>query len=76
MASQITEEEDNIVVEDLRGKLQKVQFFKEFFLDYIFGPMHFTRLDVVSTSIMRGRWDFWNYLMERFKLKYDFLKLL
>ncbi|CAJ0942291.1 unnamed protein product, partial [Mesorhabditis belari] len=41
MASQITEEEDNIVVEDLR--------------DYIFGPMHFTRLDVVSTSIMRGR---------------------
>ncbi|CAJ0580698.1 unnamed protein product, partial [Mesorhabditis spiculigera] len=41
MASQITEAEDNIVVEDLR--------------DYIFGPMHFTRLDVVSTSIMRGR---------------------
>ncbi|KAF8357420.1 bli-3 [Pristionchus pacificus] len=41
MASQIAEAEDNIVVEDLR--------------DYIFGPMHFTRLDVVSSSIMRGR---------------------
>lgn len=25
------------------------------FSDYIFGPMHFTRLDVVSSSIMRGR---------------------
>uniref|UniRef100_A0A914R7G0 Uncharacterized protein n=1 Tax=Panagrolaimus davidi TaxID=227884 RepID=A0A914R7G0_9BILA len=41
MASQIAEAEDNIVVEDLR--------------DFIFGPMHFTRLDVVSTSIMRAR---------------------
>ncbi|KAI1729776.1 heme peroxidase domain-containing protein [Ditylenchus destructor] len=41
MASQIAEDEDNIVVEDLR--------------DFIFGPMHFTRLDVVSISIMRGR---------------------
>ncbi|CAB3410873.1 unnamed protein product [Caenorhabditis bovis] len=41
MASQIAERDDNIVVEDLR--------------DYIFGPMHFSRLDVVSSSIMRGR---------------------
>lgn len=41
MASQIAENEDHIVVEDLR--------------DFIFGPMHFTRLDVVSTSIMRAR---------------------
>ncbi|VDN04297.1 unnamed protein product, partial [Thelazia callipaeda] len=41
MASQIAEGEDAIVVEDLR--------------DFVFGPMHFTRLDVVSTSIMRGR---------------------
>ncbi|CAI4224724.1 unnamed protein product [Auanema sp. JU1783] len=41
MASQICEADDNIVVEDLR--------------DFIFGPMHFTRLDVVSSSIMRGR---------------------
>ncbi|TKR77884.1 hypothetical protein L596_018782 [Steinernema carpocapsae] len=41
MASQIAEAEDNVVVEDLR--------------DFIFGPMHFTRLDVVSSSIMRGR---------------------
>lgn len=42
MASQIAEAEDNIVVEDLR--------------DFIFGPMHFSRLDVVSSSIMRSRW--------------------
>ncbi|KAK6741023.1 hypothetical protein RB195_009088 [Necator americanus] len=41
MASQITEADDLIIVEDLR--------------DYIFGPMHFTRLDVVASSIMRGR---------------------
>ncbi|CAI2308307.1 unnamed protein product [Caenorhabditis sp. 36 PRJEB53466] len=41
MASQIAERDDNIVVEDLR--------------DYIFGPMHFSRLDVVASSIMRGR---------------------
>ncbi|CAG9535166.1 unnamed protein product [Cercopithifilaria johnstoni] len=41
MASQIAEGEDAIVVEDLR--------------DFVFGPMHFTRLDVVSSSIMRGR---------------------
>ncbi|OZC08712.1 FAD-binding domain protein [Onchocerca flexuosa] len=41
MASQIAENEDFIIVEDLR--------------DFVFGPMHFTRLDVVSSSIMRGR---------------------
>uniref|UniRef100_A0AC35U9C9 NAD(P)H oxidase (H2O2-forming) n=1 Tax=Rhabditophanes sp. KR3021 TaxID=114890 RepID=A0AC35U9C9_9BILA len=41
MASQVTEAEDTVIVEDLR--------------DFIFGPMHFTRLDVVSLSIMRGR---------------------
>ncbi|KHN77089.1 Dual oxidase 1 [Toxocara canis] len=41
MASQIAEREDSIVVEDLR--------------DFVFGPMHFTRLDVVAISIMRGR---------------------
>ncbi|KAJ1347776.1 BLI-3 blue-light-inducible Bli-3 protein [Parelaphostrongylus tenuis] len=41
MASQVSEADDIIVVEDLR--------------DYIFGPMHFTRLDVVASSIMRGR---------------------
>ncbi|WKX98615.1 hypothetical protein Q1695_013921 [Nippostrongylus brasiliensis] len=41
MASQLCEADDLIVVEDLR--------------DYIFGPMHFTRLDVVASSIMRGR---------------------
>uniref|UniRef100_A0A0M3KH77 Dual oxidase (inferred by orthology to a D. melanogaster protein) n=1 Tax=Anisakis simplex TaxID=6269 RepID=A0A0M3KH77_ANISI len=41
MASQISEREDSIVVEDLR--------------DFVFGPMHFTRLDVVASTIMRGR---------------------
>uniref|UniRef100_A0A915BN44 NAD(P)H oxidase (H2O2-forming) n=1 Tax=Parascaris univalens TaxID=6257 RepID=A0A915BN44_PARUN len=41
MASQIGEGEDIIIVEDLR--------------DFVFGPMHFTRLDVVASSIMRGR---------------------
>ncbi|XGW18396.1 hypothetical protein V3C99_002767 [Haemonchus contortus] len=41
MASQVSEADDIIVVEDLR--------------DFIFGPMHFTRLDVVASSIMRGR---------------------
>ncbi|PIO73714.1 heme peroxidase [Teladorsagia circumcincta] len=41
MASQVSEADDIVVVEDLR--------------DFIFGPMHFTRLDVVASSIMRGR---------------------
>jgi dual oxidase len=54
MASQIAEAEDNIVVEDLRGKTQRL--IKTLCcLDFIFGPMHFTRLDVVSSSIMRSR---------------------
>ncbi|KAM4573654.1 dual oxidase 1 [Odontesthes bonariensis] len=41
MASQIAEQEDNIVVEDLR--------------DYMYGPLRFTRTDVVATTIQRGR---------------------
>ncbi|XP_058851246.1 dual oxidase 1-like isoform X2 [Acipenser ruthenus] len=41
MASQIAEREDNIVVEDLR--------------DYMYGPMRFSRSDLVSLSIQRGR---------------------
>uniref|UniRef100_A0A915CXX0 Uncharacterized protein n=1 Tax=Ditylenchus dipsaci TaxID=166011 RepID=A0A915CXX0_9BILA len=58
MASQIAEAEDNVVVEDLRVSLSRYYLcFSLFinFLDFIFGPMHFTRLDVVSISIMRGR---------------------
>lgn len=54
MASQIAEADDNIVVEDLRGSLPSL-FENKQILDFIFGPMHFTRLDVVSSSIMRGR---------------------
>uniref|UniRef100_A0A0N5APC8 NAD(P)H oxidase (H2O2-forming) n=1 Tax=Syphacia muris TaxID=451379 RepID=A0A0N5APC8_9BILA len=41
MASQIAEDEDVVIVEDLR--------------DYVFGPMHFTRLDAVALTIMRCR---------------------
>jgi len=41
-------------------------------LDFIFGPMHFTRLDVVSTSIMRARDNGlpgYNQLRKAYKLK-------
>uniref|UniRef100_A0A0K0DSC4 NAD(P)H oxidase (H2O2-forming) n=1 Tax=Strongyloides stercoralis TaxID=6248 RepID=A0A0K0DSC4_STRER len=58
MASQISEAEDTIIVEDLR--------------DFIFGPMYFTRLDVVSSSIMRGRDNgipFYNDLRRNFALE-------
>nr|XP_019934398.1 PREDICTED: dual oxidase 1 [Paralichthys olivaceus] len=41
MASQIAEKEDNIVVEDLR--------------DYMYGPLRFTRTDLVAMTIQRGR---------------------
>ncbi|XP_069018991.1 dual oxidase 2 [Embiotoca jacksoni] len=41
MASQIAEREDNIVVEDLR--------------DYMYGPLRFTRSDLVAVTIQRGR---------------------
>uniref|UniRef100_A0A8C7Z9T9 NAD(P)H oxidase (H2O2-forming) n=1 Tax=Oryzias sinensis TaxID=183150 RepID=A0A8C7Z9T9_9TELE len=41
MASQIAEREDNIVVEDLR--------------DYMYGPLRFTRTDLVAMTIQRGR---------------------
>uniref|UniRef100_A0A4W6D008 NAD(P)H oxidase (H2O2-forming) n=1 Tax=Lates calcarifer TaxID=8187 RepID=A0A4W6D008_LATCA len=41
MASQIAEREDNIVVEDLR--------------DYMYGPLRFTRTDLVAITIQRGR---------------------
>lgn len=57
MASQVSEADDIIVVEDLR--------------DFIFGPMHFTRLDVVASSIMRGRDNglpAYNVLRKRFNL--------
>uniref|UniRef100_A0A8C4GI45 NAD(P)H oxidase (H2O2-forming) n=1 Tax=Dicentrarchus labrax TaxID=13489 RepID=A0A8C4GI45_DICLA len=41
MASQIAEREDNIVVEDLR--------------DFMYGPLRFTRTDLVAITIQRGR---------------------
>ncbi|XP_028263680.1 dual oxidase 2 isoform X2 [Parambassis ranga] len=41
MASQIAEKEDNIIVEDLR--------------DYMYGPLRFTRTDLVAMTIQRGR---------------------
>ncbi|KAM9351638.1 dual oxidase 2 [Symphorus nematophorus] len=41
MASQITEREDNVVVEDLR--------------DFMYGPLRFTRSDLVAMTIQRGR---------------------
>uniref|UniRef100_A0A3Q2D4C6 NAD(P)H oxidase (H2O2-forming) n=1 Tax=Cyprinodon variegatus TaxID=28743 RepID=A0A3Q2D4C6_CYPVA len=41
MASQIAEKEDNIVVEDLR--------------DYLYGPLRFSRTDLVALTIQRGR---------------------
>ncbi|XP_042352652.1 dual oxidase 1 [Plectropomus leopardus] len=41
MASQIAEREDNIVVEDLR--------------DFMYGPLRFTRSDLVAMTVQRGR---------------------
>ncbi|KAK0139023.1 Dual oxidase 2 [Merluccius polli] len=41
MASQIAERMDNVVVEDLR--------------DYMYGPLRFTRSDLVALTIQRGR---------------------
>ncbi|XP_029009702.1 dual oxidase 1 [Betta splendens] len=41
MASQVAEREDNIVVEDLR--------------DYMYGPLRFSRSDLVALTILRGR---------------------
>ncbi|XP_064192034.1 dual oxidase 1-like [Anguilla rostrata] len=41
MASQIAEREDNIIVEDLR--------------DYMYGPLKYTRSDLVALTIQRGR---------------------
>ncbi|XP_047452502.1 dual oxidase 1 [Mugil cephalus] len=41
MASQIAEREDNVVVEDLR--------------DYMYGPLRFSRTDLVAVTIQRGR---------------------
>ncbi|TWW76018.1 Dual oxidase 1 [Takifugu flavidus] len=41
MASQIAEREDNIVVEDLR--------------DFMYGPLRFTRTDLVAVTVQRGR---------------------
>ena len=63
MTSQIGEREDHVIVDDLRSKshplirnddvIDKSVF--EIFLDNCFGPLHFSRLDLVTMSIMRGR---------------------
>uniref|UniRef100_A0A8C9STW7 NAD(P)H oxidase (H2O2-forming) n=1 Tax=Scleropages formosus TaxID=113540 RepID=A0A8C9STW7_SCLFO len=58
MASQISEKEDNIIVEDLR--------------DYMYGPLRFSRSDLVALTIQRGR-DFglpsYNQARESFGLQ-------
>eukprot|EP00118_Oscarella_pearsei_P028224 m.1711 g.1711 ORF g.1711 m.1711 type:complete len:1810 (+) comp7753_c0_seq1:180-5609(+) len=41
MATQVTEREDNVVTEDLRGK--------------VFGPLEFSRRDLMALNIQRGR---------------------
>ena len=41
MASQVAEREDNIITEDLRGK--------------VFGPLEFSRRDLMALNIQRGR---------------------
>uniref|UniRef100_A0A667WS04 NAD(P)H oxidase (H2O2-forming) n=1 Tax=Myripristis murdjan TaxID=586833 RepID=A0A667WS04_9TELE len=41
MASQIAEKEDNVVVQDLR--------------DFMYGPLRFTRSDLVALTVQRGR---------------------
>nr|XP_014343689.1 PREDICTED: dual oxidase 1-like [Latimeria chalumnae] len=58
MASQIAEKEDNIVVEDLR--------------DYLYGPLRFSRSDLMAMSIQRGRdngLSSYNKVRENFGLK-------
>jgi len=41
MASQRAEREDNMIVEDLRGN--------------VFGPLEFSRRDLMAVNIQRGR---------------------
>uniref|UniRef100_A0A3P8VW83 NAD(P)H oxidase (H2O2-forming) n=1 Tax=Cynoglossus semilaevis TaxID=244447 RepID=A0A3P8VW83_CYNSE len=62
MASQIAEKEDNIVVEDLR--------------DYMYGPLRFTRTDLVAMTIQRGRDFGLGSYTETLTLKLSFLQLL
>ncbi|KAK6045181.1 hypothetical protein COOONC_17313 [Cooperia oncophora] len=57
MVSQVSEAEDNIVVEDLR--------------DFSYGPLHFSRVDAVASTIMRGRdsgISSYNVLRKKFNL--------
>ncbi|PIO57109.1 hypothetical protein TELCIR_21488, partial [Teladorsagia circumcincta] len=57
MVSQVSEAEDVIVVEDLR--------------DFSYGPLHFSRMDAVASTIMRGRdggLSSYNTLRKRFNL--------
>jgi dual oxidase len=41
LASQVGEREDNIITEDLRG--------------FVFGPLEFSRRDLMAINIQRGR---------------------
>uniref|UniRef100_A0A0N4WSV0 NAD(P)H oxidase (H2O2-forming) n=1 Tax=Haemonchus placei TaxID=6290 RepID=A0A0N4WSV0_HAEPC len=58
MVSQVSEDEDIVVVEDLRGY-------------FFYGPLHFSRLDAVAATIMRGRdngLSSYNTLRKRYNL--------
>nr|CDJ90016.1 Haem peroxidase domain containing protein [Haemonchus contortus] len=57
MVSQVSEDEDIVIVEDLR--------------DFFYGPLHFSRLDAVAATIMQGRdngLSSYNTLRKRYNL--------
>uniref|UniRef100_A0A7I4YBG0 NAD(P)H oxidase (H(2)O(2)-forming) n=1 Tax=Haemonchus contortus TaxID=6289 RepID=A0A7I4YBG0_HAECO len=57
MVSQVSEDEDIVIVEDLR--------------DFFYGPLHFSRLDAVAATVMRGRdngLSSYNTLRKRYNL--------
>lgn len=67
MASQIAEREDSVVVEDLRGFCYSRRVYYSPparenssdgispLTDYMYGPLRFTRTDLVALTIQRGR---------------------